>query len=52
VPVWEIVLAAGLTLVLALYVLRLAASVYSATVLRMGQRLPLVEALRLGTRRS
>jgi ABC-2 type transport system permease protein len=52
VPAWQIVLAAGLTLLLALLVLRLAASIYSATVLRMGQRLPLLEALRLGTRRS
>jgi hypothetical protein len=32
----------------ALVVLRLAAGIYAATVLRMGQRLPLREALRLG----
>jgi ABC-2 type transport system permease protein len=47
VPAWEIALSAGLTLVSALLVLRLAAGIYSATVLRMGQRLPLREALRL-----
>jgi ABC-2 type transport system permease protein len=52
VPAWEIALSAGLTLVTALLVLRLAASVYAATVLRMGQRLPLREALRLATRRG
>ena len=39
-------------LVTALLVLRLAASVYAATVLRMGQRLPLREALRLRAGRS
>ena len=47
VPIWEIVLAAALTLVTALLVLRLAAAIYRATVLRMGQRVPLREALRL-----
>lgn len=52
VPAWEIALAAGLTLATALLVLRLAAGVYAATVLRMGQRLPLLEALRLAARRS
>ncbi len=46
VPIWEIVLAAALTLVTALLVLRLAAAIYRATVLRMGQRVPLREALR------
>ena len=48
VPVWQIVLAAGLTLATALLVLRAAAAIYGATVLRMGQRVPLREALRLG----
>jgi ABC-2 type transport system permease protein len=52
VPAWEIALAAGLTLLLALLVLRLAAAVYSATVLRMGQRVGLREALRLGVHRG
>jgi ABC-2 type transport system permease protein len=46
VPLWEIVLAGVLTLVTALLVLRLAAAIYRATVLRMGQRIPLREALR------
>lgn len=48
VPAWQIALSAGLTLATALVVLRIAASVYTATVLRMGQRVPLREALRLG----
>jgi ABC-2 type transport system permease protein len=46
VPLWEIVLAGALTLVTALLVLRLAAAIYRATVLRMGQRIPFREALR------
>jgi ABC-2 type transport system permease protein len=46
VPAWEIVLAAVLTLIAALLVLRLAAAIYQATVLRMGQRIPFREALR------
>ena len=50
VPGWQIALAAGLTLLTALVVLRIAAGIYSATVLRMGQRVPLREALRLGSR--
>jgi ABC-2 type transport system permease protein len=47
VPTWEIVLSAGLTLATALVVLRLAAGIYAATVLRMGQRVALRDALRL-----
>jgi ABC-2 type transport system permease protein len=47
VPAWEIALAAALTLVTALLVLRGAAGIYAATVLRTGLRVPLREALRL-----
>jgi ABC-type sugar transport system ATPase subunit len=46
VPTWEILLAAVLTLVTALLVLRLAAAIHRATALRMGQRIPLREAVR------
>jgi ABC-2 type transport system permease protein len=48
VPAWQIALAAALTLATALVVLRAAAGIYAATVLRTGQRVPLREALRLG----
>ena len=47
VPAWEIALAAALTLATALLVLRGAAGIYAATVLRTGQRVPLREALSL-----
>ena len=52
VPAWEIVLAAALTLATALLVLRAAAGIYAATVLRMGQRVALREALSLGRRQA
>ena len=47
VPAWEIALAAALTLGTALLVLRAAAGIYAATVLRTGQRVPLREAFGL-----
>ena len=48
VPAWQIALAAALTLATAILVLRVAAGIYAATVLRTGQRVPLREALSLG----